>query len=318
MRKLMPRRSFLQQSAAIGMGNMVGLNAFANSQMNASQSPIPPIQVFSKHLQFLNYQDLCEAVMEMGFDGIDLTVRPKGHVLPEKVKDDLPSVVEKMTQVGLKPSLMTTAIKTADDPLTQPILATASKLGFQLYRLGYYKYDKTLSIPASLKIIIGQVIALAQLNGSLKITGAYQNHAGTQVGASIWEIWQMLEDLDKKHLGCQYDIRHATVEGGQSWQTGLKLIKPKINSIVLKDFRWEKTGRNWKLINTPIGEGMVDFLTYFKTLKKYQINAPISMHFEYDMGGAEHGDRKISIKQKEIFTIMKKDLNRIKKLWEDA
>jgi L-ribulose-5-phosphate 3-epimerase len=34
------------------------------------------INIFSKHLQFLNYYDLAEAAAEMGFDGIDLTVRP--------------------------------------------------------------------------------------------------------------------------------------------------------------------------------------------------------------------------------------------------
>ena len=59
------------------------------------------IHIFSKHLQFLNYQDLAEAAAEMGFDGIDLTVRPKGHVLPERVESDMPKAVEAMRKVGL-------------------------------------------------------------------------------------------------------------------------------------------------------------------------------------------------------------------------
>ena len=44
------------------------------------------IHIFSKHLQFLIYKDMAEAAAEMGFDGIDLTVRPNGHVLPERVR----------------------------------------------------------------------------------------------------------------------------------------------------------------------------------------------------------------------------------------
>jgi L-ribulose-5-phosphate 3-epimerase len=42
-------------------------------------------------------------------------------------------------------------------------------------------------------------------------------------------------------MGAQYDIRHATVEGGLSWQTGFNLIRPNIKTIVLKDFIGRKT-----------------------------------------------------------------------------
>ena len=52
------------------------------------------IYLFSKHLQFLDYE-------EMGFDGIDLTVRPKGHVLPLNVEKDLPKATNAANKVGL-------------------------------------------------------------------------------------------------------------------------------------------------------------------------------------------------------------------------
>lgn len=38
------------------------------------------LYIFSKHLQFLDYTGMSEAAREMGFDGIDLTVRPKDAV----------------------------------------------------------------------------------------------------------------------------------------------------------------------------------------------------------------------------------------------
>ena len=50
--------------------------------------------VFSKHLQFLDYEEVGKTAKNMGFDGIDLTVRPRGHVLPERVEDDLPRAVQ--------------------------------------------------------------------------------------------------------------------------------------------------------------------------------------------------------------------------------
>ena len=51
--------------------------------------------MFSKTLHWISdYQILANTVAEMGFDGIDLTVRPEGHVLPEKVILDLPKAVQ--------------------------------------------------------------------------------------------------------------------------------------------------------------------------------------------------------------------------------
>ena len=54
-------------------------------------------------------------------------------------------------------------------------------------------------------------------------------------------------DIDPQYLGCQYDIRHAVVEGGYSWENGLRLIQPQINSLVLKDFVWKQVEGKWKV-----------------------------------------------------------------------
>ncbi|MFY0598106.1 MAG: sugar phosphate isomerase/epimerase [Cyclobacteriaceae bacterium] len=316
MKDPIPRRTFLQKATIAGVGTALGVQAFAKPTETALKTGLTDIHIFSKHLQFLNYKEMSEAAAEIGFDGVDLTVRPGGHILPENVEEQLPLATAQLNKVDLKPKLMTTAITDANDAFTKKILTSASKEGIACYRLGYYRYPDNLSIPESIANIQQQTRELARLNQELNISGAYQNHAGMHVGASIWEIWQMLQEIDPAYLGCQYDIRHATVEGGKSWNTGLRLINQQINSIVLKDFKWEQSGGKWKLINTPIGEGMVDFRSYFKLLKKYQIKVPISLHLEYDLGGAEHGKTKLTIPQKNVFQSMKKDLNKIKEMWD--
>jgi sugar phosphate isomerase/epimerase len=150
------------------------------------------------------------------------------------------------------------------------------------------------------------------------LTGAYQNHAGKSMGAPIWDLFQILKDNPSNYIGSQYDIRHAIVEGANSWELGLELIKPFIKTIVIKDFKWGETKDGWKPVNTPLGEGMVNFDRYFSLLKTYGINVPVSLHLEYDLGGAEHGKSEISISKKEIFNKMKKDLTFIKDAWARA
>jgi hypothetical protein len=52
------------------------------------------ICIFSKHLQWASISDAASIARDVGFDGVDITVRAEGHVLPERVETDLPAAVE--------------------------------------------------------------------------------------------------------------------------------------------------------------------------------------------------------------------------------
>ena len=39
-------------------------------------------------------------------------------------------------------------------------------------------------------------------------------------------------------------------------------------------------------VNCPLGEGMVDWKAYFKTLRQANFHGPISLHLEYEIPGA--------------------------------
>ena len=60
----------------------------------------PLFCMFSKPLPELDWHALGRAAKDAGFEGVDLTVRPKGHVLPERAGDDLPRAIEAIDSVG--------------------------------------------------------------------------------------------------------------------------------------------------------------------------------------------------------------------------
>jgi L-ribulose-5-phosphate 3-epimerase len=311
------RRRFLKNSILTGtLLPLVYQDLFSMKQSRSATSL--KIHVFSKHLQFLSIKDMAEAAAEIGFDGVDLTVRPNGHVLPERVENDLPTAVEAIRKVGFSPFMMTTAIQDAADATDKRVLEVAAKLGFQFYRMNWFKYPDGKSMPEAIQLLQQKVKDLSALNKKLRLTGCYQNHAGNLVGSSLWELWELLKDADQQNMGVQYDIRHAVVEGGLSWQNGLRLIQPQIKTLAIKDFKWEKKNGVWGVEDTPIGEGMVDFKTYFKLLKEYKINVPVSLHFEYSLGGAEHGATNISGGKQVVFDAMKRDLKKVRDLWGEA
>src|SRR5688572_19882500 len=126
------RRSFLSRLAVAGAA--VPLAQFAATAGAAeakkgkkakqaaaptTTAPVPGaagvMHVFSKPLQWLDYAGTAALIKEAGFGGIDYTVRSAGHVLPEKVQDDLPRAIEAAKKAGLKVEMITTAITDPSD-----------------------------------------------------------------------------------------------------------------------------------------------------------------------------------------------------------
>ena len=158
------RRRFLRNTLLAGT-----LSPLASAELFAAKSNPGAgklkVYIFSKHLQFLNYKDLAEAAKEMGFDGIDLAVRPGGHVEPDRVEDDLPKAVEAMRKVGFTPSHMTTAVNEAGNATDKKLLTTASELGFKYYRMNWYNYPENKSMPDALNELSEKVdLTLANLS----------------------------------------------------------------------------------------------------------------------------------------------------------
>jgi sugar phosphate isomerase/epimerase len=314
------RKKFIASAALAAAGLPFGLGALAKQPVSYADAITgsPPayekikVGIFSKHMHWLNYADMAALTKQLGFDGIDLTVRPDGHVSPERVADDLPKAVEAIEKAGLKVYTIVTNIKTAGEQYTEPILKTASALGIKYYRTAWFNYDKTISVPANIGAINTHLAGLAGLNKKYGMHGGYQNHSGDLFGASLWDLWLSLEGLDPNNIGCQYDVRHATTEGADTWPVTLDLLKAYSKTINVKDFYWEKKGDKWQVKSVPLGEGMVDFKKYFSLLKQYNINGPMSLHCEYSLGGAQDGTRKLTISKDEFSTALKKDLTTLR------
>lgn len=276
----MTRRSFLQVSTlAVAAAPLGAVRAQA-------KTPGASLHFFSKPLQWLGYDALAETVAQAGLGGIDLSVRPKGHVEPEKVEQDLPRAVEAARKQGLNVEMMVTAFTSAADPFAERVLKTAAQCGVKVYRMGYLRYDDALGVEGSIEKNHRLMAALETLNKKCGIAGCYQNHfvwGDGLFGGAVWDIALMLKGLDPQWVGCQYDVRHAVAEAGGSWSVPLKLIAPYIRSTDLKDFAWGKKKGKWVPDDVFAGEGMVPWDKYFKLVKDLKIGGPASVHCEWEL-----------------------------------
>ncbi len=315
------RREFVGLLAAAGAAlPLAGLTATARGA-ETKTAPAPAttasggptaIHVFSKPMHTMSHAETAKLLAEVGFGGIDYTVRvAQGHVLPTKVEEDLPRAVEAAHKAGLKVEMITTDIVNARDPLTEKVLRTAAKHGVKIYRLGNWSYDMKAGVRQTIDKLKPTLKELADLNASIGIHGALQNHAGTRIGSPLWDLYELLRDLDPKAIGVQYDIRHAVVEGGQAWPLALRMLAPWIRCTDLKDFKWEQSPGKAVIENVPIGEGIVPFDAYFKLVAELKITGPISVHLEYPPF-ERAPNMPADEKRTKFVAAMKKDLAAIK------
>jgi hypothetical protein len=72
----------------------------------------------------------------MGFDGVDLTVRTGGHVLPERVEQDLPKLTAILRKAGLALPMVTTGIVDVRTPYAENVLRALKDVGIPALSLG--------------------------------------------------------------------------------------------------------------------------------------------------------------------------------------
>ena len=86
------RRNFLKKIVATSVSIPFSNHLFSMTEISNNKKY--PIHFFSKPLDKFGDDFIIDTLKMAGVDGIDLTVRPGGLVLPEKVEDDLPKVVD--------------------------------------------------------------------------------------------------------------------------------------------------------------------------------------------------------------------------------
>ena len=277
------RRAFIQTTAAAGTLAALAPETLALQPQTGFRGSLC---FFSKHLPRMNAERLGATLKKLGFDGVDLTVRPKGHIEPARVAQDLPPFVEGIRQAGLSVPMITTELLSDADPAAVPTFATAAALKIPFVKPGYYRY--ALADARKERDEAGAKFrTLAALAAKYGLRLGFHNHSGTYIGQAVWDIAPVIDALDPKVAGYYFDPRHAVVEGGDAgWRAAFSLAAPRLFMVALKDFYWEKTPKGWRAQHCPLGEGMVDWPRFFGMLAKANFHGPISLHLEYEIPGA--------------------------------
>jgi L-ribulose-5-phosphate 3-epimerase len=304
------RRRFLGKASAAACSAAIGSPAAAHAAPLPAGRSVAPARgpyagklcFFSKPLPDMDWRRLARSAKRLGFDGLDLTVRKGGHVLPERAAEDLPRAVAIAREEGLDVPMITTALVSADDPAARAILETAAGLGIPFFKAGYYQYDFT-DVRQERERAGLEFRRLVELAARCGIQAGFHNHS-EYIGAALWDAASFIEPLDPRWAGYYFDARHAVAEGGAgAWKTACHLVASRLKMVAVKDFRWEKTAKGWQDVNCPVGEGMVDWKYVLGVFAQVGFQGPISLHLEYEVPGpttAAHEENILAAAQRDL------------------
>lgn len=270
----MTRRDFLVRA---GLGAAAGCLA-APALTAAATAPAKfEIAGFEKHF-FEKYRpdEIAQTYDEIDLH-LEITVRPDGHIKPEHAADELPVVAAALARRNRRILMVAASIVRPDDPHTEQVLRTAQKLGIRQYRHRGFSYKAGKSIKQQIADFRSQLRELAAMNKAIGIQGLYQNHAGAAaVGAAVWDLDQILDDIEPRYFGLALDTRHLLVELGQAWPTAIQLVAPRIAALYVKSFRWDHS----RPIETPLRDGIVTKAMIDRILAG-RGSLPVCLHVEH-------------------------------------
>jgi sugar phosphate isomerase/epimerase len=285
------------------------------------------VDIYSRHLQWLRRADeVADAATEMGFDGVNLTVRPyPGHVDPDNVGKELPPFVNTLRKRGLLVRSITTNISDADSPNAERILATASALGVTHYWWGTYRYELRKPILEQLDALKPRVAKIAALSEKHSMTAAYHTYSTPgQVGSVMWDLLYLLKDFDPKVVGFHYDTGHESHHINGMWEVNLRAAGPYIAALAVKDYAPEQggeargrgdgpgaafpAGNGWRTRSVPLGTGLVDLPRIAAALVDIHFAGPVEIQAEYPNGGADSAQDYITLPREQVLGAMKRDL----------
>lgn len=242
--------------------------------------------LFTDNISDLSIRGACRNARVAGFDGLDLTVRPGGHVLPENAEQGLAEADEIADAEGVTIPMIETSIQDAANVHAERIIAAAHSRT-RTFKVGYWRYEPFGSLLKQLDEARRKLEGIVRLAKRYHVRPCVHVHSGPVLSNGPL-LHSLLKDYSPDDVGAYLDSMHMTLEGGRSgWEMTLDMVAPWVAVLGLKDFVLEENGRDefgqqrYQTRFVPLGDGLVPHPQFFQRLKQIGFDGLVSFHAEY-------------------------------------
>jgi sugar phosphate isomerase/epimerase len=281
------RRDFMRTASSVVVATGASLLPADRAVASTEAQKQDKFCAFTESFQAWPIDTVCARFKAIGLDGLDLTVRPGGHIDPAAVAEKLPQAARSAEKHGVRISMLSTAITEANQQ-TESLLAVAGDLGIKLIKLGYYRAQKFGALLREIDEVRRSLDGVAKLASKYQVLPCVHIHSGEMIPASGAVAHLLLRDRSPKEIGAYVDPMHMTIEGGLGgWRQGLDLLAPWIAISSLKNFKWTAQPRDehgqvrWRVVKCPLADGVAPIPDYLAALRQLGYHGLYSLHSEY-------------------------------------
>ena len=233
--------------------------------------------VFSKPWKDMPLPELAVFIRDVGFDGVELPVRPGFQVEPEGIAEGLPEAVRVFREAGVRIGSI------ACEP-SETVIAACAEAEVDLIRVCVSVPEDETYFEAEARTQKGYEALVPALDKAGVRIGA-QNHAGPCIGSSIG-LYRLIEPFDPKHVCAVWDPMHC-VKAGEIPRLALDILWSRLGLVNLKDtYALRESGAEaeivrWKWWYTTGRQGMTPWDEVADLLKQRGYEGDICLTAEY-------------------------------------
>jgi sugar phosphate isomerase/epimerase len=234
---------------------------------------------------------LPEMIGGMGFEGVDLTVMPGGHVDPSKYMVQMDRAFQMFQDASLDVPMVSTIFTSASQPFAYQVLYVSAEFGARFCKLGAWPPPNGVpgQNPAFRTALLkNDLNQLAATSLQCRIASLIPNHAGSYPGRSMKELDALMPAMGKAVLGYCFDPAQSVIESrsADGWESELKTALPRLGAVSLADVSIPKDQADATPVPCPLGEGVIDWKKFFSILAEANFRGPLSLRQDYAAGNA--------------------------------
>lgn len=239
------------------------------------------LSLFTKVWKTPSAEELGAMVKEMGFDGIELPLRPGYQVEPEDAPEGLRRLAGQLAQFGLK--IYSVAAGTPDTA-TEAMFFGCANAGIPIIRMmapidaekGYWESE------AQVQRQIEQLLPYCE---KYHVKVGIQMHYGWWVSTSM-QLWHLVERFDPRYVGAIWDSAHSGL-AGEYPENGLDMVSSHLCMVNLKNAFYRRANgpeaaqAEWTEYFTSAPHGRADWGRILHSLSQRRYDGVICLTAEY-------------------------------------
>lgn len=241
---------------------------------------LPRFAVFAKPWRGLTLAQLAEHVRNLGFDLIELPVRPGFPVEPEKIEAALPAAVRELADLGVEVLNVTVDLPLDDERL----YAACAAAGISMNRVMFPRRGRTYG---ETDRAARQALDSAQpLCERYNVQIGIQHHSLDFVPINASGLRLLVQEYDPRFVGAIWDPSHNALQG-EDPQAGLELVASHLCMVNLKNAFWQRiTGpeaaeAQWKPYFTTGAQGLASWRAVVAAMRHVGYTGAVTFSAEY-------------------------------------